>query len=284
MRFEAELLACPVVAAHGEGPVWDEASNRLFWVDLTAGRLHALDPANGAVETRDFLEPVCAVAPVADGRLLVAFAKRIAWVDRVSGKFTSTVCEVEPQMPGNRCNDGKLDPAGRFWIGTMSNDGSVPGAGALYRLEGDRLVQVLDGLTIANGMGWTADTRTMFFIDSPTREVWAFDFDPADSSIANRRTVVHVPDELGFPDGMCVAPDNTIWVAHWGAGCVCRWDPRTGVMLEQVITGCPHTSSCCLGPDGTLYITTSRLGLDEPALAAAPLSGRLFCRPQSLAG
>ena len=284
MRSEAELIACPIVAAHGEGPVWDEASGRLFWVDLTGGKLHALDPAEGTVETRIFPEPVCAVAPFADGRLLVAFAKRIAWVDWSSGAVTATVCEVEPQKPGNRCNDGKLDPAGRFWIGTMSNDGSVRGAGALYRLDDERLVPVLDGLTIANGMGWAADARTMFFIDSPTREVWAFDFDPADSSVANRRTVVRVPEELGFPDGMCVAPDDTIWVAHWGAGCVCRWDPRTGVMLERIETGCPHTSSCCLGSEGALYITTSRLGLDEPALVTAPLSGRIFRRPQSFAG
>ncbi len=276
MTSEAELIACPIVAAHGEGPVWDVASNRLFWVDLTGGKLHALHPETGAVETRDFAEPVCAVAPFAGGRLLVAFAKRLAWVDWASGKVTANVCEVEPQMPGNRCNDGKLDPAGRFWIGTMSIDGSVPGAGALCRLDGDQLVQVLDGLTIANGMGWTADHRKMFFIDSPSREVWAFDFDPADSSIVNRRTVIRVPDELGFPDGMCVAPDDTLWVAHWGAGCVCRWDPRTGVLLEKIETGCPHTSSCCLDQDGILFITTSRLGMDESTLRLAPNSGLLF--------
>ena len=276
MKHQAAPLCPGVVAAHGEGPVWDQASGRLFWVDLTGGKLHALDPAEGTVATRTFPEPVCAVAPFADGRLLVAFAKRIAWVDWSSGAVTATVCEVEPQKPGNRCNDGKLDPGGRFWIGTMSADGSVPGAGALYRLDGERLVPVLEGLTIANGMGWTADARTMFFIDSPTREVWAFDFNPADSTITNRRTVVRVPEDLGVPDGMCVAPDDTIWVAHWGAGCVCRWDPRTGAMLEKIPTDCPHTSSCCLGPGGTLYITTSRLGLDELSLAAAPLSGSLL--------
>jgi len=99
---------------------------------------------------------------------------------------------------------------------------------------------------------------------------------PQDSSLSQRRTVVRVPDNLGVPDGMCVASDDTIWVAHWGAGCVCRWDPRTGVLLDQITTGCPHTSSCCLGPAGSLYITTSQLGLDEPSPAAAPLSGRLF--------
>ena len=203
----------------------------------------------------------------------------MAWVDLNSGAVRATVCEIEPDLPGNRANDGKLDPAGRFWIGTMSNDGSVEGAGALYRLDGNTLTRVLDRLTIANGLGWTADTRNMFFIDSPTREVWAFDFDPSNSSIRNRCTVVRVAEELGIPDGMCVAPDDTIWVAHWGAGCVCRWDPSTGALLEQINTGCPHTTSCCLAPDGTLFITTSRLGLDESALASAPLSGGLFIYP-----
>jgi sugar lactone lactonase YvrE len=272
----AKALDVPV-CIHGEGPVWDAAADRLLWVDLTEGKLHAFYPASGAVATRVFPEPVCAVTPFMDGRLLVAFAKRIAWVDWTSGEVTATVCDVEPERPANRCNDGKCDPSGRFWIGTMSGDGSVPGAGALYRLDGARLTPVLGELTIANGMGWTADGRTMFFIDSPTREVWAFDFDPVDSSIANRRTVVRVAGELGLPDGMCVASDNTIWVAHWGAGCVCRWDPRTGALLDRIRTDCPHTSSCCLGPLGKLYITTSRLGLDAHGLAAAPLSGRSFC-------
>ena len=276
MTAAAKPLPFAIVAAHGEGPVWDAARLCLFWVDLTGCRLHVYDTVTGTTGTRAFDEPVCVAAPFPDGRMLVAFAKRIAWVDWSSGAVTATVCEVEPQKPGNRCNDGKLDPVGRFWIGTMSNDGSVPGAGTLYRLDGDRLTPVLEGLTIANGMGWTADARTMFFIDSPTREVWAFDFDPANSSISNRRTAVRVPDELGLPDGMCVAPDDTIWVAHWSAGCVCRWDPWSGDLIEQITTGCPHTSSCCFGPGGTLYITTSQLGLDEASLAAVPMSGRLF--------
>ena len=279
MKSPNARLHTDIRSAHGEGPVWDAFHERLLWVDLTGCKLHALSPDIGTVETRVFTEPVCAAAPHVDGRLLVAFAKQIAWVDWDSGTITETVCEIEPDLPGNRANDGKLDPAGRFWIGTMSNDGSVEGAGALYRLDGNTLTRVLDRLTIANGLGWTADTRNMFFIDSPTREVWAFDFDPSNSSIRNRCTVVRVAEELGIPDGMCVAPDDTIWVAHWGAGCVCRWDPSTGDLLEQINTGCPHTTSCCLAPDGTLFITTSRLGLDESALASAPLSGGLFIHP-----
>lgn len=277
MKTGVARLAVKLPAEHGEGPVWDSLHERLLWVDLTGGKLHSFHPSSGAVETRTFGEPICATAPLPHGRLLVAFAKRMAWVDWDSGAITATICEIEPDLPGNRANDGKLDPAGRFWIGTMSNDGSVEGAGALYRLDNEsRLVPVLDKLTIANGLGWTADHATMFFIDSPGREVWAFDFDAGDSSISNKRTIVRVPDELGVPDGMCVAPDDTIWVAHWGAGCVGHWDPRTGTLLEKVTTGCSLTSSCCLAPDGSLFITTSRLGMTEPELTTAPFSGSLF--------
>jgi len=261
-------------AGHGEGPVWD--ADFLYWVDLTACRLHSWKPGAGKVRDYQFQEPVCAVAPVADGRLLIAFAKRLAYVN-LANLSIEEICKVEPEITGNRCNDGKMDPAGRFWIGTMSDDGSVEGAGALYRLdEGGRLTRVLDHLTVSNGMGWSHDSQTMYFIDSPMREIWAFDFDSTDSSIRNRRTVVRVPDDLGVPDGMTVGTDGTLWVAHWGAGCVCQWGPKSGLLLQRVDTGCPHTSSCCFSAEGHLYITTSRLGLDAVALAAHPRSGGLY--------
>ncbi len=278
MILHDATLAVDRRATLGEGPIWDDARQRLLWVDLTSCQLHAYHPGDGVSEIKQFSEPVCAVAPLEDGALLVAFAKRIARVDWNTQKV-ETVCVVEPDKPGNRCNDGKRDPAGRFWIGTMSQSGKEPGVGVLYRLDNGILSKVLDNLTIANGMGWTADRRTMFYIDSPTREVWAFDFDETTSTISNRRTAVVVPDNLGVPDGMCVGPDDTIWVAHWGAGCVCRWDPASGELLQRVNTGCPHTSSCALAPDGTLYITTARTGLSAAALAQAPVSGGLFAFP-----
>jgi sugar lactone lactonase YvrE len=273
MESQDARLHIDICCAHGEGPVW--ADGILYWVDVTGCRLHAWSGVDGTVRDFQFVEPVCAVAPIAPGRLLMAFAKRLAYFN-LHDISCEEICQVEPGVPGNRCNDGKIDPAGRFWIGTMSNDGSIEGAGSLYRLEGSKLTRVLDNLTIANGMAWSRDAKTMYFIDSPTREIWAFDFDSSDSSIRNRRTVVRVPDGLGVPDGMCVAPDDTIWVAHWGAGCVCQWCPKSGLLLQRVHTGCPHTSSCCLSNEGHLYITTSRLGLDEAALAAHPQSGGLF--------
>ena len=276
----AEIVSAPV-SAHGEGPIWDSFHRRLFWVDMMGRQLHALDPASGAVESKSFPDLVCAIAPTGSARLQVAFAKELAWVDWPSGAVTPIVA-VEPDQPGNRCNDGKRDPAGRFWIGTMSRSGEVVGAGALYRLENSgTLTRVLSGLTIANGMAWSSDQRTMYFIDSPTREVWAFDFDPADSAISNRRTLVRVPESLGWPDGMTMDAKGNLWVAHWGAGCVARWEAKSGRLLETIATDCPHTSSCCFGgaDERDLYITTSQLGLSATELARAPHSGCLFKAP-----
>ncbi len=274
MNTESAELLVNIQASHGEGPVW--ANGVLYWVDLTGCRLHSWRASDGTVRDFQFTEPVCAVSPLADGRLLIAFAKRLAYVN-LADLSCEEICQVEPDLPGTRCNDGKMDPAGRFWIGTMSKDGSVQGAGSLYRLdEGRQLTRVLNQLTISNGMGWSLDSRAMYFIDSPTREIWAFDFDSSDSSICNRSTVVRVPDGLGVPDGMEVGRDDTLWVAHWGAGCVCQWCPKSGVLLQRVDTGCPHTSSCCFSDEGHLYITTSRLGLDEAALKAHPQSGGLL--------
>lgn len=276
MEAIAELLI-DNHANHGEGPIWDPYRKLLFWVDLTGGTLFALDPLTKRLHSKSFQEPVCAVAPSGSGPLLVAFAKRIARLEWPSGRIREIV-QVEPNLHENRCNDGKLDPAGRFWIGTMSGDGTVPGAGSLYRLEGDgTLTRVLHNLTIANGMGWAPDGRTMYFIDSPTREVWAFAFDFNSSAISQQRTVVRVPAHLGLPDGMTVDRNGKLWVAHWGTGCVCQWDPTTGDLLQTIGTGCPHTTSCAFAENGqTLYITTSRLGLSEKALREFPNSGGLY--------
>ncbi len=260
----------------GEGPIWDPNSNHLYWVGITDCRLHAQDVQTGEHREFAFDEFVCAVSPCDDGRLLVALAKRLVFFEPLTGQLED-ICAVEPELPDNRCNDGKRDPAGRFWIGTMARTGeNKQGLGSLYRLDGSQLICVLNDLTISNGMGWSPDARTMYFIDSPRREVWAFDFDPADSSLSNQRTIIRTPESLGVPDGMTVGPDGSLWIAQWGGACVNQWDAQTGELLCRIETGCPHTTSCCLTPDGNLYITTAREGMSSEDLEAAPGSGGLF--------
>ena len=265
-------------AAHGEGPVWDARTERLYWVDLTGKALHATNVASGADRVIEFDDLVCAIAPCAGGGLVAALNKRIVAVAPATGE-TGPVAVTVTERPDVRCNDGKCGPDGRFWIGTMSLDGTVEGAGALFRVDPDgRVCRMLDNLTISNGMAWSLDGRTMYFIDTPAMEVWAFDFDAEAGEISNRRTAVAVPKDTGFPDGMTIDVEGMLWVAHWGGGRVCRWDPRTGKRLAEVELPVQNVSSCAFGGADldVLYITTSRLGLDEEVLSKEPLAGGLF--------
>lgn len=283
--MRAELVV-NAKADHGEGPVWDVRTGTLYWVDLTGKKLHATDAASGADQVLELGDLVCAVAPRATGGLVAALNKQIVMLNPETGA-TEPVAMLETDRPANRSNDGKCGPGGRFWVGTMSLDGSVKGAGGLYRVDPDGSVRrMLDGLTVANGMAWSSDGRTMYFIDTPTMEVWAFDFDADVGEIANRRAAVSVPEETGFPDGMTIDAEGMLWVAHWGGSRVCRWNPETGEKLAEIELPAQHVSSCVFGGPNleVLYITTSRLGLDEETLARQPLAGGLFCAKPGVQG
>jgi sugar lactone lactonase YvrE len=174
-------------------------------------------------------------------------------------------------------NDGKCDPAGRFWAGTMALD-ERPRAGALYRLDPDGAVHtMLRDVTISNGLDWSDDGRTMYFIDSPTQTVDAFDFDVATGSIANRRTVVRIPIEHGTPDGLALDSDDGVWVSLWGGGAVHRYT-ATGTLDAIVHVPTPFPTSCTFGGDdlGDLYITTAWIQLAADERAGQPHAGSLF--------
>ena len=184
---------------------------------------------------------------------------------------------IEPD-PATRFNDGKCDPAGRFWCGSMDIQENLF-IGSLYRMDVDHTVtKIATDIGISNGMGWSPDRSTMYYIDSPTKTVFAFDYDMESGAATNRRDVFKLNDEQGWPDGMTVDDEGMIWLAHWAGSRVCRWDPGTGTVLEKYDTPAPHTSACCFGGDdlSDLYITTARKGLNDEQLEKAPLSGCLF--------
>jgi sugar lactone lactonase YvrE len=153
--------------------------------------------------------------------------------------------------------------------------------GGLYLLEKNRkLRKVLSGVSISNGLGWSPDNKIMYYIDTPTRKVSAFDYHLDSGEIENRRTVVDflVQQQLGSPDGMAVDAEGMIWVAHWGGSRVTRWDPQSGKLLEMIQIPALQVSSCCFGGKNLddLYITTARNGLDQKILDSQPLTGALF--------
>jgi sugar lactone lactonase YvrE len=176
-----------------------------------------------------------------------------------------------------RFNDGKLDPLGRFWCGTMAY-ASTPGAGALYRVERNgNTVRVLEGVTVANGLAWDEINGRFFYIDSVTHRVDLFDYDAESGAIANRRTAFEVPREFGVPDGMARDKAGRLWIACWGGANVVGFDPESCHPVCRIRVPTRLSSSCWVGPDNrTLYITTARTELSAAQLAKEPLAGSVF--------
>ena len=276
MTVLAELLL-DARAELAEGPCWLADRQRLLWVDIMAGHVHLLDPATGEDRTVEVGQPVGAATPADDGRLALAVRDGFALLDLDSGRVES-IADVERDVAGNRMNEGKCDSAGRFWAGTMAMDGRR-GAGALYRLDHRRHVErMLDGVGISNGLGWSADDRLMYYIDTREDRVDVFDFDPGAGTIANRRQFA-VIDGPGHPDGMAVDVEGGVWVALWGGGRIVRFRPD-GTIAGDVAVPAAQTSSCCFGgPDlRDLYITTAWQHV--PPERREPHAGSLFhCRP-----
>jgi sugar lactone lactonase YvrE len=251
----------------GEGPVWDARRSSLFWVDILRGEIHEYRPADGYSHTISVGEYVGAVAPYRDGRLMAALKSGIVLLDPDTGE-REAVGHPEAHLPGNRYNDGKCDPAGRFWVGSMSLQ-EEPGAGSLYMIDHDRsITRQLEGVTISNGLAWSNDHRTMYYIDTPTFEVAAFDYDIATGSISNRRVAIRIPETDGYPDGMTTDREGCLWIAHWDGWQVTRWDPHTGRKIHHIPMPAARVTSCAFGGDtgNDLYITSARTGLSEEEL------------------
>jgi sugar lactone lactonase YvrE len=274
------VLRVAAQAELGEGPVWDPISHDLLWVDVLGPSVHRFRPGEeteGPTITLD--RHVTAVAPRTGGGLVMATAGAFLLFD-AQGKKPTHVVPVESDRLNNRMNDGKADPAGRFWAGTMAY-AATPGQGSLYRLDVDLSVTtMLRDVTISNGLGWSADGRTMYYIDSPTQGVDAFAFDPSTGDIADRRRLIDVPPEIGMPDGLTIDEEGGIWVALWGGSSVHRYLPN-GTLDRIVELPCSLVTSCTFGGDSLdeLFITTARWGLTSEEARAQPLAGGLFsCR------
>jgi sugar lactone lactonase YvrE len=275
-----------VLEAHArvaEGPVWDDRTGTLVWVDIMSHQVHRYDPATGRDRAIDVGQPVgAAVLRQGGDGLVLALQEGFALLNERTGKV-EIVAAVEKDLPTNRMNDGKCDPAGRFWAGTMPFD-PAPGSksGALYRLDKDfQVSKVESGVTLSNGIDWSSDGRQMYYIDSMTQGVDVFDFDVATGGLTNRQRLITIAPEEGLPDGMTVDAEGGLWVALHGSGSVHRYTPDG--LHDRVINVPPTMVTCCAfgGPDLTdLYITTMTYGMSEEARRAQPLAGALFkCRP-----
>lgn len=273
---EVELVL-DVKADLGEGPSWDAEKRLLYWVNIMAGEVHIYDPAQGTDRTIAVGSPVGAVVPGKGNLVYVVTQQGYHSLDIETEKLT-LIADPEPELANNRFNDGKCDPEGRYWAGTMSLTGEQ-GTGSFYCLDPKTGVRKLfSDVSCSNGIAWSPDYRTMYYIDSPTLQVVAFDYDRATGSISGKRVVVQLGEGEGVPDGMTSDAAGNLWVAQWGGYQVSHWNPATGEKLGSIAMPAANASSCCFGGDDLrdLYITSARTDNSEDVLAKYPHSGGLF--------
>jgi sugar lactone lactonase YvrE len=276
-------LVIDAKAELGEGALWDAKAQRLYWLDIIRGEVHIYDPAAQTDRCIHVGEMVGTVVPRASGGLMLAVERGFASLD-LNTEQLALVAAPEPRRPDLRFNDGKCDPAGRFWAGTMGKHAIVPGVGTLYCLDAEHGVWPKVGnADCPNGIVWTADRRTMYWVDYAKDTVYGFDYDDASGEISHQRVAISFDRaKYGGPDGMTIDAEGHLWIAGWGGHCVTCWDVNRGVCLHVLEVPASQVTSCAFGGPNldALYITSARTGLDEATLAAQPLAGGLFvCHP-----
>lgn len=267
-------------ATTGEGAIWHPDRQSLFWVDIEGKTLYEFLPEKKDCRKWTFDRMVTTVVPETASTVVVALQNEVVRVDVNSGEQVS-IADIEVGGGSLRCNDGKCDPEGRLWVGTMCM--SAPrGAAHLYCVTpAGEVTAKIDNVTISNGLVWTADKRYMYYIDTPTQKIVRYRYEPATGDITYDGVAITVPREYGSPDGMTIDEKGNLWVAHWGGYGVYCWNPETGKLLDKIEVPAPNVASCAFGGNDLkeLYITTARAGLSPDTLAKYPGSGSLFrCR------
>lgn len=258
----------------GEGPVWAGREQALYWVDIKTPSIWRW--SFDSRETTRWTPPwrIGAIAPRAVGGFIAAGDMGFAFVDLEQDRY-NPICHPEAGLRGNRFNDGKVDPQGCFWAGTM-DDAEIETSGALYRLDPTLSWQCVDrDYLVTNGPAFSPDGSILYHSDSALRTVYRFPVD-ADGAIGAREAFLHFGENDGYPDGMTSDVEGCLWIAFWDGGCVRRFSPE-GAQLDQIDLPAQRPTSCAFGgPDlDRLFISSARVGLDD-VLDEQPLAGSLF--------
>ena len=251
----------------GEGVVWNAEEAAVYWTDINRFLIHRLDSRAGGVHTWMFDEPVVALAlTTRPGTMLVALGSRLLlWQPETDARREHGF--VLPGWPRVRLNDGRADPLGNFWVGSMKNnvlpDGEVgesgPGEGALFRIAPDGAVTLWrEGLGISNTLCWSPDRTRFYFGDTLENEIRVYDYDATTGSIANERPFL-CSAGAGFPDGSAIDAEGWLWNCRWAGGCILRAAPD-GRAIEAVAMPVSNITTAAFGGPAlrTLYISTAQ--------------------------
>lgn len=261
----------------GEGAIWNYRTGELMWVNIKGKILNFYNPVSGLNKEMLTGQMVGTVVPAESGQVLVALQNGIYSLDPETGT-KKLLADPEADKPDNRFNDGKCDPAGRLWAGTMSLVGAKQ-AGALYRFDPDTSIhKMVDGVGTSNGIVWSADKTKMYYIDTPTRQVMGYDYDNETGDISHPKVAVEIPEGAGYPDGMTIDEEDNLWVALWGGSAVVCFNPENGELIRKIEVPAKNVTSCAFGGNdlGTLYITTARESTSDEDLQKFPHAGGVF--------
>lgn len=265
----------------GEAPYYDPLTDRVLWVDLYQHHVHTCDLQTGTTATTTVPERVAFVFPTATPGVLVAGSQQ--GVARLTDTLDEPRLLIDHLDPDTALNDGKADARGRLWVGTLSLS-RTPWKCAFYRVDLDGSVQtVFTDVGLSNGLGWSPDGSTFYYVDSHRQDLQAFDFDLDAGELANGRTIATIPPEDGMPDGLAVDAEGGIWIALYGGSVVRRFAPD-GHFDRDLRLPLTYPTSVAFGPGGRLFVTSARSLLDETGRAAEPLAGRLLAADVGVAG
>lgn len=275
--LQAEL-EYKIEAKLGEGAIWNTNTQELYWVDIEGKKLHTYNPETQQNTTSNTPSRIGTVVPtIKKDTVVVALQDGIYFMNTKTGDL-KLLSDVEQQLTSNRFNDGKCDPSGRLWVGSVALD-ETTGAANLYMVDALGNAELKkDSVTISNGIVWTKNKKTMYYIDTPTAEIKAYDYEDTTGEISNERVAVKVPNSLGFPDGMTIDENDHLWVAMWNGNAVICFDPKTGKVISKIEVPAHNVTSCAFGGKNfdILYITTASVDMTTEEHKKSPLAGSIF--------
>lgn len=261
----------------GEGPWWDAQSQQLIMIDIEGKSLVILSASGTHAKQYPLPGPPGTVVPTDKGNFLIAIGNSLVIFSEEHG-ISNTVSHFAFNIDSLRFNDGKVAPDGSFWVGTVDCKLYSRPIASLYRFVENNAVEQVSGITVSNGIAWSPDHKTMYYIDSPTRNVMAYDYDANTASISNGRVIIRTPQEWGTPDGCCIDSMGNLWVAQWGGACVALWDTHSGQLLHKIDVPAKNVTAVALGGPSLdqIFITTSSIAMDPIEIDKYSAAGSVF--------
>ena len=238
-----------------EGPVFDQKNQLLYFVSILEGLAYCYTPATNEILSIKFESPVSCIF-IQDRKRVLAATKNGFFeldFDTLQSKFVFQI-DIKPNV---RYNDGILDAKGRVLIGTMGYPEVKENIGEVFSYHQGKWKTIISDTTISNGLAFTKDNKTLYFIDTPTKKVARYLYDLENGKVAFDSYIIELGGE-GNPDGMCIDDQGKLWIAEWGGSCISKWDPLTGVKLEEKKLPCTNVTSCCFDNQSNLYVTTAK--------------------------